>query len=338
MQVQNLKFKVVYKIINFGLLVVTLHFALCTLHLSKAYAETLSLRSYPSLIRLNAQTPTDLSSSLTVENLTDSSVTVDTQFKLFKAGPKENGDVEYLPASENPNGILQKIHLQDNENEITGLSLGPNQKKQLQVKINLKETIEPRDYYFSIIFLTKPKDYQTQGNLPSGSTSSFSVINAGVGTNFLISVGKTSENLASIEEFSSSQYLQSGPVAFNIKIQNNGSNYISPTGVIYIKNMFGQMIGKVELPAQNILANSSRYISDQTLHPTPYTLHPQIVWPEKFLLGFYEARLSLQTSESEQPITRTIHFFVFPVKLIIAFTVCLILFTLIYRRVKQKML
>jgi hypothetical protein len=312
------------------------------LNTKPANAQSVNLRTYPSLIQIKAQTPSDLSTNITIENLTDASVNVDTQLRMFKAGDKGTGELDFLSPIENPNGILQKIHLIEGENEITGLTLGPNQKKRLSVKIDLKDTAELRDYYFSVIFLSRPINYQAQ-DPQTDSQNSFSIINAGVATNFLISIGGPIESAGTIEEFSAPQYSQSGPIAFKIKMQNNTSKYISPSGTIYIKNMFGQTVGKVDILPKNILANSSRYLTSPNSKPEnlssliSHLSSPKAIWPEKFLLGFYEAQLNMQTSDSGQTATRTIRFFVFPTKFSIIFALCLILFLLIYRRVKQKL-
>lgn len=317
---------------------VILYTCLSTLNTKLVHAENVNLRAYPSLIQIKAPTFSELNANVTVENLTENSVRIDTQIRLFKPSDAENGEIEYQDPATDPDQILKKIHLFDGENAITGLTLGPNQKRQLKVQISLKENEPQNDYYFSVIFINKPKIYESQSDSKESSQNSFSTIDTGVASNILVSVGSqnSDKNSGSIEEFSSPKSLEKGPLPFTIKIHNNGSKYFTTKGIIYIKNMFGQTVGKIDLPSQNILSNSSRYLSNQTLQTPTYNLHPQVIWKEKFLLGFYEARLSLE-AQGNTPITRSIRFFVFPAKFIAGSIVCLLLVLLISKRVKQKM-
>lgn len=314
---------------------VIFYFCFLSIGANSVFAQEVGLRSYPSLIKLTSPNPAEQTANITIENLTDNSVALETQIRLFKAGSKELGDVELLDNTENPNGILQKIHIFNGENEITGLTLGPKQKRQLKIKIDLADIKEARDYYFSVIFLTKPQDFTPTEIDEKDSKNSFSTISAGVGSNIIVSIGQSTgqPNPLAIEEFSTSKYSQSGPLPFTLKIQNNSSNYVSPKGEVSIKNMFGQTIGNVDLPKSNILANSSRYL--YTTDKSSST--PTLVWKEKFLLGFYEAKLSIQAADTDQPITRTIRFFVFPAKFLIILILCIGLILAISRRVKQKM-
>ncbi len=109
--------------------------------------------------------------------------------------------------------------------------------------------------------------------------------------------------------------------------------------------MFGQTIGKVDLPSENILGDSSRYLSNQSLSTpqpadrliTSKIRDSKVVWPEKFLLGFYKARLTIQASDKEPAVTETINFTAFPFNAAIEFIIAVVLLSIIYRRVKRKM-
>ncbi len=312
---------------------------------SQAKAQAVSLRVYPSLIKINAESPSDLNTNINIENLSDKAVEIETQIKLFKTQEKENGQVEYLKSSENPNEILNRIQILSKDNVITGLSLGPKQKTSLKLKISLNENDLGNDYYFSVIFITKSKASQVQNGSAASIQSSFSKINMGVAANVLLSAGSahstsSGQTSAAIEEFSSPQYVEKGPLPFTIKIHNNGSTYISPKGRIEITNMFGQRIGKVDLPAQNILANSSRYLAtqDQLITYNSSLITPKAVWPEKFLLGFYKSTLVVELSDKGPTLDKTIQFFAFPSKFILVLIIAIVIFLLIRRRVKQKML
>jgi hypothetical protein len=99
-----------------------------------------------------------------------------------------------------------------------------------------------------------------------------------------------------------------------------------------IKNMFGQIIGKVNLLPVNILANTVRRIPD-SLQTNPNSNNyqgtfPVAVWPEKFLVGPYTATLTLALSDNGPLFTKELVFFAFPLEYLAAIIliICLIIF------------
>lgn len=324
------------KFCYFLLLVCVFTFLYLIFDLPRANAQIISLRSYPSLIQIQSPTAQQLSSNIAVENLSTDPVSLQIQIKLFKASDKSNGEIQYLAQNVNPNQILGKIHVFDGGNKITGLNLGPQQQKELTVKIDLTNTDLGQDYYFSVIFLTNKPAYQPQKI--GSNLSSYSTINAGVASNVLVSTGEQAENSAGIEKFSTSTYLNQGPVGFTLKAYNNGSNYIQAQGAISIKNMFGQVVGDIEIPPTIVLASSKRYLrSKLSTDQTQSSDLPQVVWDKKFLLGVYEAKLNMQFSDKSPVITRTVRFFAFPYQFILLFIVLITFSVIIVKRVREKM-
>jgi len=323
------------KTFSFLLAILTFNFFLFTCNPSKANAEGVSLKLSPSLLQIKAQAPVEIKAPLTIENLSDNSVSLKTQFKLFKGNA--NGQVEILSDKDNHSDIFSKIQLTEKDSPLGTLSLGPKQKKDLNLKISIPEGQISSDYYFSLIFVSQPDSTQQNPAGPSGQNS-FSNLSGGIAMNIILSIGPKSsprdeagKASGSIEEFSSPEFLQGGPVSFNLRVKNSGAHFVSPKGTIYIRNMFGQTIGKIDLPAQNILANSTRSLTNDN------SVSNSAVWPEKFLLGFYTANLSLDLSPHGPTLTKTTQFAAFPLKLGIGIALGIILFLIIYKRVKLKM-
>lgn len=311
--------------------VLAFSFCLYTYLVPEAQATGTNLRVYPSLIEINAPKPNDATAKIFVENLSDSSVNLQSQFKLFEADPLSNGTIRYLDNKNKKNEFLNRIQLLDSENSITQFTLGPRQKKELQIKITLSENENNSDYYFSAIFVSSPKSYQSQAESNRANQNSFSQISIGVASNIILSVGVNTEPSINVEEFSTPRYVEKGPVAFKIKIHNNTSKYVNPRGNLKIINMFGQTIGTIDLPQTNILSYSSRHLGTQE------TLHPTILWNEKLLFGFYEAQLTIKPALGSPEIVRTIHFSAFPLRLSLIIILTIFVLVRIIRRVRQKM-
>lgn len=309
---------------------------------SHAHAQASSLRISPSSLQIKALAPTEITAPITLENPGDDPIDLKIEFKEFRPSDKANGEVEFL--GHNSSTIFSKIQLTEAGISTNQLSLGPKQKKDLTLRITLTPEEKTRDHYFSVVFVSN----QPQSQLTESEAGQHSVtrINAGIAMNVLLSVTSSTpdENPpqsgnVTIEEFTAPGFVEKGPVSFNVKLQNKTSNYINPKSTIYIKNMFGQLIGKIDLPITNILSNSSRYIrnSSQSITGNRQLDEPQVQWDENFLLGFYTAELRVEVEPDAPPLTKTIRFTALPFRLVVGLTVAIVLFLMIRKRVKQKM-
>ena len=314
-------------------------------------ANSLSLSLDPSVIEINALPPSNVSSSLTIQNKSDSQVTLQIRITPFKA-KLENGEFEYL----NSQGsfLAQNIQILDGGVPVEAITLGPSQQKNLTLNINIPQdsarnarqsvaggtNISPADYYFSILFVS-------QNTASPASTSSSNRL--GIATNVLLSVGQKEIPDAIIEEFSSDLFYESGPVPFTVRVKNKGIHFIKPKGEILIKNMFGQNIGKLDLMNVNILFNSIRAIpntiymqelrsQDNSKEKSNLNFQsPKALWKEDFLLGFYTATLNITLSDEGPGFTKSIHFFAFPFQGLIVIVIVLISAIIIINRVRARM-
>lgn len=309
-------------------------------------AQGTSLRLSPSVIRVRLEPPTDLNAPVIIENLADEAIDLKTEFRLFKASGDGSGHIEHLPLRHNNSSIFRGVALMDGENNLSTLTLGPRQKKDLKLKINIEENQPSADYYFSVIF-TRIQDTSESAS-DTKEQHSISRVNAGIAMNVLLSIQDQNSNTstAGIDEFSSPEYIDKGPIPFILKLKNSGSNYISPKGKIEITNMFGQLIARVDIPATTVLANSSRYLANSDITSTPLSqlavsgqqsVVPKVLWNEEFLLGFYTATVKIETSPDDPVLTRTIHFAALPFRLILSILTFAVIFLLIRKRVKRKM-
>ena len=293
-----------------------------------AKAGSLSLSLDPSIIEIHALAPSTATSVITIQNKSDTEVNLKIELRPFKA-KFENGELEYLNSQDYL--IFKNVQILDGGVPVEAITLGPAQQKNLTLNINIPQdpasppasprgeqggtNISPADYYFSIIFVS-------QSTASPTSTSSSNQL--GIATNVLLSVGQKEMPDATIEEFSSGLFYESGPVPFTLRIKNKGIHFIKPKGEILIKNMFGQSIGKLDLVSVNILSDSIRGI-------------PNTLWKENFLLGFYTATLNVSLSDEGPSFTKSTHFFAFPFQGLILIVIVLISTIIVVNRVRTHM-
>lgn len=303
---------------------------------TKGFAQTVALGVYPPIIQINATPPADISSPLSITNLSDNTLAVTLALRPFTPDSSQTGQIQLLPdnapfSGEDPQ-LLQKVQILDGDSSVTQITLAPQQQKDLTLHIVIPRDEPPSDYYFSIVF-TSNSIGSDQGN--------FSALSGGIATNVLLSLGPTDKTTGLIQEFSSPFFVQEGPVPFVVKIQNTSKHFFTPQGTILISDIFGKPIGKVNLLPVNILEHSSRFIpSDESLD-TQFNFyaksHPVAIWPEAFLLGVYKAHLTVSLSDSGPIFTRTIYFFAFPFSFLLGFILAIVITIFIILRVRKRL-
>lgn len=289
-------------------------------------ATDFSLGVYPPIMQIQADAPSVVTKDLTLVNASDSQLSVTLQLRMFAQTADNNGQVAYTTNQPYPDkALFQKVQLLDNGNPIGGATLEPKQKKTLTLRIALPQGEQPADYYFSLLFVS---------NNPIATTTNGSQINAGIAANVLLSIGPKGATTGFLNEFSAPHIVQTGPIPFTVSVNNTSDHYITPTGQILIHNMFGQLIGKVELLPVNILQHSSRYIPSKG---EENAAHPVALWNEKVLFGLYQAQLSIALSSQGPLFTKTVYFFAMPIPYLIGFILTLFIVGIIILRVREKM-
>lgn len=316
-----------------------------------AYAEGVSLKIQPSNLQIRAKSPADIRAPFTLTNQSDEAVTLSIVLKRFRDAGDETGSVVFstpgIKTEADRDQFLKSVQIVDDGFVVPNITLGPKQQKKLLLRIELPKNASTsstsnvagagQDHYFSVIFLSNSSEAEV--NERESQNDSFTNIQAGLGLPVLLSVNQKDETAGFLDEFSSPLILQSGPVPLTVKVKNTGEHFVEATGVILIKNMFGQTVGKVELPKTNILSGSTRSLSNNLIgnkESIPQNIG-KAIWSEPFLLGFYTATLTLAVSPDKSLYTQSVHFVAFPlVGSIILFSTLLIGILLI-RRIKKKM-
>lgn len=312
-------------------------------NLPQASAASLDLGIFPPIIQIDTNSPASISTPISIENFGEDTVTLSVLFKPFTASNKENGEVVFLPQSEKSSGadpfIFDKMQILDNNHNVENVTLSPGQQKTVMLHIGLPQDEVPGDYYFSIVFISKDIAIDT---------TNASGVSGGIATNVLLSIGPKGDANGEITEFSTPFFAEKGPVPFTVRVKNTGKYVVAPRGQILIKNMFGQTVGNVGLLPVNILAGTTRAIPDESQSPdatpsanlaTRNTQHetPTAFWPESFLLGPYTVTLTVALTDKGPLYTQTIHFFGFPLVLLMALFIAIIIILYIREKVRKKM-
>lgn len=301
---------------------------LCLGEAKKANAD-FSLGVYPPILQIQADVPTAIKKEVTIVNASENPQDVSIVFKQFVQSPYNNGQISYPAQPETPRpdkDIFQKIQILDEDAPIDSVTLAPKQKKVLTLHIGLPKDEPPGDYYFSILFISHDRLTKTQNG---------SAINAGIATNVLLSIGPKDQTTGFLEEFSSPWFFQTGPIPFTVSVANTSRHFIAPTGQILIRNMFNQLIGKVDLLPVNILSQTSRFIPSKDGGLPKSGTHPLAYWNEKVLFGPYRANIVISLSDQGPLFTRTIYFFVMPLQYIIGFFLTVTIVSVIIMRVRR---
>ncbi len=301
-----------------------------------AFAEGFNLKIQPSTLQIRANPPADIHAPFTIENPGNEPVDLTIIFKRFRDKGDMSGQVVYTSSQLTTDHDLffQTVQVVDNNVGIHNITLGPKQKKSLDLEIVALNNDDTQDHYFSIVFLTQPKS----GNVTTSEGDSFSSVQAGIAIPVLVSLSQTAEKNTFINNFSAPLFLQKGPVPFNIQVQNNGSHFTTVQGNLLITNMFGQTIGKVTINPTNILSGSTRALNNNQAEnvSVPRSLTGEVVWPETLLFGFYTVKLTLAILPDQTLYTRSIHFVAFPIVGIVVVFLAGIIGVSIFLKVKKK--
>lgn len=291
---------------------------------SPARASEVSLGIYPPIIQVDATPPTAIKHPVKIKNNTDSPVTLSITLRPFQSKDM-NGHVDFLDEKElqlRDKDIFQKIQILDEDTPVSEISLAPQEEKTLTLKIGLPKDEPPADYYFSIVFVSQNGDTASNGPAIAG----------GIASNVLLSIGPKGPAKGFIEKFVAPLYVTNGPIPFTVVLHNLTPYYIAPQGQILIRNLYGQLIGNVELLQSNILANSSRTIPDSS-----HISQDKAIWNEEFLFGPYKATLTVALSPQGPVYHRTIYFFALPLHYLLGFFITAVVLTIVITRIRRRL-
>ncbi|RJP45864.1 MAG: hypothetical protein C4584_02480 [Armatimonadetes bacterium] len=337
------------------LLLITFYFALNLSFTTKIKAAELSIGVYPPVLQIQATPPAAIKANITLQNLNENPQDLKFSLNPFTA-KDDNGQIAFIPQEslgDLDQLLTEKVQIRLDQSKLKekdkatpiesgpldSIHLDPYESKDITLNINIDKNDPLGDYYFSIIFMAEKENETIQNK-------SFVKNPAGIGNLVLLSVGQKGTTKGNIETFKTPLFLNEGPVPFTLLLNNTSGHLIQPTGTIHITNIFGKTVGKIDVLPSYILSNSSRYLTDiNQASPSASTLaylekhkpeHKILIWNEKFLMGFYTAKLKLSLSGQGPQFTTTTHFFALPTSFLIGLAFVLIIVINIYLKVYRK--
>lgn len=310
---------------------------------AKTYAQIsflgTDLAVFPPVITIHASSQTTIDTPLTIQNLTQVPITLSVKFLPFIPSNQENGSIIIQKDQNVP--FLSRLHILSEAIAIERITLAPKQQRQLHLTIDLANEDLISDEYFIIVFLSNSSTSSLPKDIPFRA---YAKIASGIAIPVLLTK-KTEDTSPKIlvDTFSTDPFVQKGPVLFTIKTMNQDAHLVTVSGEITIRNLFGQIIGQVDLMPTLVLAHSSRLIpsineanladaSSQSLR----NFGGGAVWTESFLLGPYNASLNLLV-DNKYPIQKSVYFFSFPLDLFLGLAAGIFIVVLLSKRIQTQM-
>lgn len=262
---------------------------------SDVYAES-SLGIYPPIVEIKAKENAKVSAPITLVNASSKAQ----EFTIYTRGFDVTSSNKHTPifyasedAPENVTKFLKTVEITDGENTIKDIILYPKETKHLFITFPVT-TAREEEYYFSVIFTTKPEDKDTD------STRIKSSIGAGI---LVFTSLNESKNLSpEIKSFHTNFFHTSSPIAFKLDAINTGDSFQNVSGSIHVYNMLGKETEEIKIKPAVITANTTRSLEAQNGEPT---------WEEGFPLGLYTAKASI-SYENKPNVTKEVRFLVLP--------------------------
>lgn len=262
-----------------------------------AQQENNGLSVHPSNFNITANPGQTITNTVTLDNLTSDTVTIQAQLKNFTARGEQGGVT--LTQDDTTYALAKWITITPST-----VTLSPHTSEKYTFTITTPYNAEPGGHFGSIVFATVP---------PPASKGVGAALSQQVASLILLEIPGNVKEQADVVSFATDKpFYEFGPVNFTTRVQNNGDIHIQPSGAILVKGMFGQTFN-VPIQQLNVLPNAVRII--------PATL------PNHWLIGKYNATLvSVYGSHGEQ-LSATTEFYAFPVRYgLIALGILIILF------------
>lgn len=239
----------------------------------------------PLNFELNTNPGDNIANVIRVYNDTNSEISVKMDVQDFTVAG-ERGEV--LIKTENDNSVYSLQNWVSLDPEV--FSLAPHSTQTVGFAIKVPGGAEPGGHYASILASVSGAGLESTG---VGVAQK-------VGSLLLLSVAGEVVEKIEIAEFSAPEFTEYGPKELTVRFSNSGTVHLKPSGFIYIKNMLGQEVAKINLPQMNVLPQSTRNIA------IPVDLKNQI--------GKYEATLVAIYGSANEPLSAETEYWVAPWK------------------------
>jgi hypothetical protein len=233
----------------------------------------------------------------------------------FKASEDPSKPIEFLGDQKSPYSLKDYIRP-----ETTEFTLNHGQRMRMYVSISIPADAEPGGLYGALLIgASNPPTGEEEKDKAQGAMK---IITRLASLAFIRVKGDTLET-GFLKDFKTlGNFYEQSPITLNMLYQNQGNVHLSPYGVIEIKNIFGKKIDEIQIDPWFILPDSART--------------RQIKWERGFLVGPYTATITLNRGYQDIIDKKTITFWVFPWKILLAGFAALLFIVWIFVRIISK--
>ena len=140
---------------------------------------------------------------------------------------------------------------------------------------------------------------------------------------FLVKVNGPVDEKLSIQSLHAPAFSEFGPVPFDIGFKNSGNVYVKSFGLINVTDMFGNKVADIVVPGTNIFPQADRVVRAQL--------------NKQFLFGKYKATALMYYGSSNQNLSNSTTFVVFPVRIAVIVLIIFVLLYLMRKRLKKAL-
>lgn len=257
------------------------------------------LSLHPTNFNLTLNPGQSTTNTITLDNLTSQTVTIQTELRNFTAQGEEGG--VSLTQEDTTYALAKWITVSPST-----AVLAPHTSQQFTFSITPPYNAEPGGHFGSIVFATVP---------PPSAKGIGAALSEQIASLILLEIPGNVKEQADVVSFNTEKpFYEFGPVNFITRVRDDGTVHIQPSGAIEVKGMFGQQFN-VPIENLNILPDAIRII--------PATLN------KHFLIGKYEATLISVYGTKNEQLTASTEFYAFPVRYgLVALAILIVLFLL----------
>ena len=277
----------------------------------KASGSGQGLEISPPVIELSADPGQTITATIRVRNVASGPLIAKGKADDFGAGATEDGQPRLLLEEQGATRYSLKYWI----SSVPDLKLAPQELKTATVNIAIPKNAEPGGHFGVIRFTAVPPDLDGTGV----------ALSASVGALVLLKVSGNVKDDLNLAEFSTgaldakglirtkTNFFETGPVGFLVRLRNSGTVHEKGTGGITVTDTFGNNVATVAVNEKggNVLPDSVRRF-EQSL-------------AKKNLFGRYNAKLSLTYLGGQKKIDSTTSFWVIPWKLILIVIITLVI-------------
>lgn len=249
----------------------------------------------PGKVELEIERGQTAVSSITVTNRTGNTTTFEIGVEDFKGSSDIESPVTILDGERGPYSLKDYLIFEEKFFELKN-----GERATIPIRVKIPSDAEPGGKYGTVLISALPQTNKTEGGGILGNNA----LVTRIGTLFFVKVPGPTVSKGELKDFSvaGGSWLESGPVTFRLLYENTGSVYLNPFGEITIKNIAGTVVEKLKLDPWFALPDSVRL--------------RQVDWKRELLLGKYTATAQINRGYGDEVDTKTITFWVVPLKVL----------------------